>query len=81
MPNKKEIGNGKESTYKIKLIDSFRYMSCSLPNLVDNFSDGLHNIKCADCKTYLEYLSIGKDELLIFDCLKYTKKHKKHFNK
>ena len=56
-------------------------MSSSLLNLVDNLSDGLHNIKCRDCKSYLEYISIEKDELLMFTCLKCSKNHIKHFNK
>ena len=56
-------------------------MSSSLLNLVDNLSDGLHNIKCTDCKSYLEYISIEEDELLIFNCQKCSKNHKKHFNK
>ena len=56
-------------------------MSSPLSNLVDNLSDGLHNIKCTDCKSYLEYISTKKDELLIFNCLKCSKNHKTHFNK
>ena len=55
---KKELDNGKKSTYKIKFIDSFRLMSSSSSNLVDNLSDALHNIKCTDCKSTLEYISI-----------------------
>ena len=81
VPIKKELDNGKKSTYKIKLIDSFRCMSSSLSNLVDNHSDGLHNIKCTDCKSYLEYISTKEEELLIFHCLKCSKNQKKHFNK
>ena len=37
---KKEFDNVKKSTYKIKFIDSFRFLSSSLSNLVDNPSDG-----------------------------------------
>ena len=29
--------------YKIKFIDSFRFMSSSLSSVVDNLSEGLHN--------------------------------------
>ena len=51
VPIKKEItkkgkdGNDKitKISYKIKLIDSFRFMSSSLSSLVDNLSEGLHN--------------------------------------
>ena len=41
----KELDNGKTITYKI-IIDSFRYVSSSLSNLVDNLSEGLHCDKC-----------------------------------
>ena len=38
---KKELDNGKSITYKIKFIDSFRFISGSLSNLVDNLSEEL----------------------------------------
>ena len=38
----KERGNCKTITYKINFIDSFRFFSSSLVNLVDNLSEGLH---------------------------------------
>ena len=37
-----------EITYKIKFIDSYRFMSSSLSKLVDNLSEGIHNNKCVD---------------------------------
>ena len=40
-----------EIAYKIKFIDSFRFMSTSLSKLVDNLSEGLHNHRCADFKS------------------------------
>ena len=52
VPLKKEIKNENkiiEITYKIKFIDSYRFMSTSLSKLVDNLSDGLHNNRCVDC--------------------------------
>ena len=55
----------KKSTNKIKFVDSFRFMSSSLSNLVDNLSKGLHNDKC---KPYLDYISI--EELTKNYCLK-----------
>ena len=36
---KKELEDGKRITYKLKFIDSFRYMSTSLSSLVDNLSE------------------------------------------
>ena len=56
VPLKREIKNKKkiiEITYKIKFIDSFRFMSTSLSKLVDNLSEGLHNNKCTDCRLVL----------------------------
>ena len=35
----KELDNGKTITYKLKFIDSFRFMSTSLSSLVDNLSE------------------------------------------
>ena len=48
---KKELENGKTITYKIKLLDSFKYISSLLSCLVDNLSEGLHNDKCTDYKS------------------------------
>ena len=39
VPIKKELDNGKSVTCKIKFIGSFRFMSSSLSNLVDYFSE------------------------------------------
>ena len=53
VPIKKEIKNKNkiiEIAYKIKFIDSFRFMSTSLSKPVDNLSEGCHNNRCADCK-------------------------------
>ena len=54
--NKKEV-----IIYRIKFIDSFRFMSTSLSNLVDNLSDGIHNKeKSKDCDSNCEYISLSK---------------------
>ena len=39
VPIKKEFDNGKTTTYKLNLIDNFRFMSTSLSKLVDNLSE------------------------------------------
>ena len=44
VPIKKERDNGKPTTYKLKIIDSYRFMQDSLSNLVDNLS-GTNNKK------------------------------------
>ena len=59
---------------------SFRFMSSSLSNHVDNLSDSVPNTKCTDCKSYLEYKSTNNNQL-IFNCQECSKNHKKHFNK
>ena len=71
IPMKNEIkkidkdGNERVVTisYKIKFIDSARFMTTSLSNLVDNLSDGIHKIKCKDCDCFLEYESV-QDNLI-----------------
>ena len=39
VPISKELDNSKTITYKLKFIDSFRFMSTSLSSLVDNLSE------------------------------------------
>ena len=55
-------------------------MAKPLSNLVDNLSEGLHSEKCADCKSYLDCMSIKNDKLIVrcFECKKY---YEKQFNK
>ena len=83
VPIKKEIKYKNkiiEITYKIKFIDSFRFMSTSLSKLVDNLSEGLDNSKCTDCKSRLDYMKT-KDEKLILRCFTCKKNYEKDFNK
>ena len=60
VPLKKKIENKAsiEINYKIKFIDSCRFMSSSLSKLVGNSSEGIHNNKCSDCESNLDYIKI-----------------------
>ena len=81
VPLKKKIKNKNlEITYKIKFIDSFRFMSSSLSKPVDNLSEGIHNNKCADCKSNLDYIKT-KNEKLILECYNCKQRYRKKFNK
>ena len=70
VPIEKEGDDGKPIVYKIKFIDSFRFISTSLFSLVDSLSDGLYNIKCKDCNSFLDYTNFYDDKLVYrcFDC-------------
>ena len=74
VPIKKKIGNKDiEITYKIKFIDSFRFMATSLSKLVDNLTEDIHGDKCVDYKSDLSYMKV-MDETLIFRCFNCKKK-------
>ena len=57
LPIKKEIikidKDGNESvetiSYEIKFIDSMRFIGTSLSKLVENLTEGIHEIKCKYC--------------------------------
>ena len=51
-------------------------MSISLSKLIDNLSEGLHNDKCKDFMSYLDYMT-AKDEQLIFRCYSCKKNYEK----
>ena len=57
VPIMKKIENKDlEITYKIKFIDSYRFMASSLSKLVGNLSEGIHNNKCSDCGSNHDYI-------------------------
>ena len=62
---KKELDNSKTITYKLKFIDSFRFMSTPILSLVENSS--------------LDYM-ITQDDQLIFRCFECIKYYQKDFN-
>ena len=66
--------------HKVKFIDSDRFMSTSLSNLVSNLSEGLHNDRRINCKSCLDYMTT-KDKQLIFGCFSCKKNYEKNFNK
>ena len=91
VPIKKKIENkDTEITYKIKLIDSYRFMSMPISKLIDNLSEGVHNNTCVDCKSCLDYVrstsvydmyTKTKNEKLILKCFNCKTYHEKDFNK
>ena len=61
-------------SYRIKFIDSARFMSTSLSNLVDNLAEGICKITCKDCDCFLEYETV-KDNLIKYKSLSSNKDH------
>ena len=55
-------------------------MSTSLSKLVDNLSKGLHNNRCIDCISCLDYMKT-EDEKLILRCFSCKKNYEKDVNK
>ena len=54
-------------------------MSSSLSKLVDNLSEGIHNNKCADCKSNLDDIKT-KNEKLILECYNCKQRYRKKFS-
>ena len=48
-PIKRKCYDGKTITYKLRFIDTFRFMSTSLSELVDNMSGNFNSIECKSC--------------------------------
>ena len=86
VPIKRECDNNKTVTYKLKFIESFRFMSTSLSDLVDNMSGIFNIIECKSCiekiKINSEWCYVGlKNYGLIYECKKCKKEWKKSLNK
>ena len=85
VPIKKKCDNGKTISYKLKLINSFRFMPTSLSNLVDNLSE-INKKECKACmerkniKSECDFMGI-KDNQLSCKCKKCNKKWLKSVNK
>ena len=58
--------------YKIKFIDSARFMASSLSNVVDNLAEEIHKIKFKDCDCFPEYESVNEN-LMKYKCLSCSK--------
>ena len=78
---KKEDDNSKKKktmTYKIKFIDSYRFMQSKLSDLVDNLS-GIYDKECKSCmerkkiKSECEFIGF-KTKRLNYKCKEYGKK-------
>ena len=54
-------------------------MSSSLSKLADNLSEGIHNNKCADYKSNIDYIKT-KNEKLILECYNCKQRYRKKFN-
>ena len=85
VPIKKELNSGETVTYKIRFIDSLRFMSTTLSELVDNTSEFL---KSEECKSCIEKMKINskccfvglKNNRLIYKCKECRKERKKSIN-
>ena len=89
VPIKKEVNNNGDErtiTYKLKFIDSFRFMSNSLSELVDYTSEIFNSKECISCiekiKINSECYYVGlKNNRLIYKCTKCIEKQKIPLNK
>ena len=82
VPIKEESNEGDTIIYRIKFIDSFRFMSTSLSNLADNLSERTHNdSKCSKCDSCLEYISTKKNGKLLFECFQCKTRYTRKFDK
>ena len=62
VPIKEECNDGKTITPKLRFIDSFRFMSASLSDLVHNMSGIFRSIECI---SYIEKIKIIQNAVLL----------------
>ena len=84
VPISKELDNGKTITYKLKFIDSFRFMSTSLSKLVDDLS-GIYKKECKGCEERRKIKSVCnfivlKNNKLNYECKECKKRWLKSIN-
>ena len=102
VPIEKEVAridkNGeatKNISYRLQVINTARFMACSLSNVVNNLSEGIHKTKCKyrhyakKCKTcgikykycdcFLEYTNFKKD-LIEYKCFCCNKNYQQKFD-
>ena len=66
-------------SYKIKFINSAKFMASLSSNLVDNLVEEIHKIKSKDCDCFLEDES-AKDDLIKYKCLSCNKDYLNKLN-
>ena len=74
----RKLENDKTITYKIRFINSLKFTPSSLSTVADNLTEGLHNNKYKDFKSYLDvknhgFLSFG-EKIIKHLSSKYSKK-------
>ena len=77
VPISKKLDKGKTITYRLKFIDSFRFMSTSLSSLVDNLSE-IYKKECKECKERINIKSVCnflgvKNNKLNYECKEFKK--------
>ena len=77
VPISKKLDKGKTITYRLKFIDSFRFMSTSLSSLVDNLSV-IYKKECKGCKERRNIKSVCnflglKNNKLNYECKEFKK--------
>ena len=81
----KYCDNGKPVTHKLRFIDSFRFMSNSLSELVDNMSGIFNSIECKSCIEKIKINSeccfvVLKNDRLICKCKECKEEWKRPIN-